>query len=557
MNGRPGTLRRIVPAFAVGLVLAAAALGAGAAAGKAGAPADAAASALYGPVADALQKETHERYFGGGYYRQNNGGEDKFHYWWNAHALDMLTDAYHRTRSPVYTQRMKVLLHGLRAANGGTYINRYYDDMEWLGLACLRAHELTGEQEYLDVAELLWRDIKTGLSDDLFTWNKDCQPACKNTIGSTPAIILGARLHGLRPSPEDYRTIQTVYATVKEKLVDPATGAVWDGLDLKTGRLNRTLYSYNQGMYIGAGLELHKLSGNSAYLADAVKTADNVLDHLSPGGILYSRERGRGDGGLFKGILARYLALLAREGDIPAATRLRYNEALERTASMVNAVVLRRPEMIMGSDWRAPAPGPVVDFSVQAGGVMLMEAAAILDLPMVYQHGDFNGRSAALPAGSYDTAALAARGVSSDDVASLTVPAGWTVTLYDADRFRGARLVRAANDPRLGDGGWSDRASSIVVAAPPGNDVVTVFSDCEHRGYAVGLPVGSYPLAQLQAKGIANDDIAAVRVRPGFQVTLYQDHNLAGPRRVVTADDKCLSQDGFGDNVSSAIVAPR
>jgi hypothetical protein len=68
---------------------------------------------LYGPVADLLQSQTQTRFFNGTYYRENNGGIGNFNYWWNAHGLDALADAYRRTRQAVYTQRMKTLLRGV------------------------------------------------------------------------------------------------------------------------------------------------------------------------------------------------------------------------------------------------------------------------------------------------------------------------------------------------------------------------------------------------------------------------------------------------------------
>ena len=512
------------------------------------------AIALYGPVADSIQSQTHGRFFNGTYYRENNGGIENFNYWWNAHGLDALADAYRRTRQPVYTQRMKTLLHGMLSANGGTYLNTFYDDMEWLALASLRAHELTGDQEYLDVAELLWSDIKGGLSDGAFSWNKDCSPGCKNTIANTPAIILGARLHGWRSNPQDFQTVQSVYAFVKARLVDPTTGAVWDGLDPFSGVVDKRVFSYNQGMFIGAGLELYKLTRNAAYLDDAMRTASHTLDRQSPNGMIFASETGGKDGGLFKGILVRYLALLAREGDIPAATRVRYVNAIKQNASILNSIGIRRPQMICGTGWAVPA-GTTTDYSTQTSGLMLMEAAASVEMPVVYQHYNYRGRSTPLRAGSYTTAALAAWGVANDDITSLTVPPGGAVTLFDGDNFTGASLVKNGNDFLLNDDGWNDRMSSIVAAAPASDDAVTLFADCQFRGYAVGLPLGRYTMGQLQARGMVNDDISSIRVKSGFQVTIFENFDFTGRSVVIAADDDCLVDNGFNDAISSVVVS--
>lgn len=200
----------------------------------------------YSVPADSLQNSTFSRFLSsdGLYFLQNNGGNTGFNYWWQAHGIDAFIDAYQRTRNTVYLTRAKNLLHGIQRKNGGGYTNAFYDDMEWLALASLRAYEITGDTEYLSVSEGLWTQIKTGVTNGLFSWSTNCQPSCKNTIGNTPAIILGARLFSLGRVPAADRTlIETAYANVKATLVDPATGAVWDGKDLATGAVNKATYS--------------------------------------------------------------------------------------------------------------------------------------------------------------------------------------------------------------------------------------------------------------------------------------------------------------------------
>ncbi len=77
------------------------------------------------------------------YYNQNNDGHTGFNYWWNAHALDVLVDGYIRTKDPAYTARMDELLTGMYKKNGNKWENNFYDDMEWLAIACIRAYEAT------------------------------------------------------------------------------------------------------------------------------------------------------------------------------------------------------------------------------------------------------------------------------------------------------------------------------------------------------------------------------------------------------------------------------
>lgn len=85
--------------------------------------------------------------------------------------------------------------------------------------------------------------------------------------------------------------------------------------------------------------------------------------------------------------------------------------------------------------------------------------------------------------------------------------------------------------------------------------VATVHQHCNYGGYGVSLPEGDYTLAQLQARGIANDDLSSLRVNAGYQVTLYEHDNFGGRSVVKTADTSCLVADGFNDLTSSLRVA--
>lgn len=89
--------------------------------------------------------------------------------------------------------------------------------------------------------------------------------------------------------------------------------------------------------------------------------------------------------------------------------------------------------------------------------------------------------------------------------------------------------------------------------APAG--VATVYQHCNYAGYGVALPEGSYTLAQLQARGIVNNDLSSLRINAGYQVTLYDNDNFTGASVTRTADAACLVNDGFNDRASSVVVA--
>lgn len=317
----------------------------------------------------------------GQYYLENNAGNADFNYWWQAHGLDALNDGYQRTKSADYLTRMRQLQQGTKTKNGNSYLNDFYDDMEWQALACLRAFELTKDPEYKATATLLWADIKLGWNEQQgggIAWRKS-QRSYKNTPANAPAAILAARLYILDRNPDDLAWAQKIYTWQKAKLVEPASGLVWDGVnrlgDNQTDKDWR--FTYNQGTFIGAGVALYRATQQSSYLEDATRTANYVLNdsQMAPGGIL--KDEGNGDGGLFKGILVRYLTGLAVEPAVNATNRANYVSFLKFNGESLYKRGTRRPQFLFNTNWTA-LPGSSVESSTQMSGVMLLEALADL-----------------------------------------------------------------------------------------------------------------------------------------------------------------------------------
>lgn len=335
----------------------------------------------YSALADSLQTATYSGFLSsnGKYFIQNNSGNSNFNYWWNAHMVDVLVDAYSRTKDAKYKVRIIDLISGIKETNGGTLINDYYDDMEWLALSSLRAFEVTGDEELLNISKLLWTDIKTGQNTNQgggIAWRKS-QMDYKNTPANAPAIILASRLFRLEKKGQDLETAKELYTWLKNTLIDPVTGVAWDGINRQqNAQIDKWYFTYNQGVFIGAALELYKTTGETSYLNDAVKTADYIINdsQLLPGGIL--KDEGGGDGGLFKGILIRYLVLLAKESSVPQAKREKYIGVIGFNAKTLSEKGIRRPNMIIGSDWTKPSTSGT-DLSAQLSGLMLIEAAAL------------------------------------------------------------------------------------------------------------------------------------------------------------------------------------
>lgn len=96
---------------------------------------------------------------------------------------------------------------------------------------------------------------------------------------------------------------------------------------------------------------------------------------LAPGGVL--KDEHGGDGGLFKGILVRYLALLATAPAVSAGTRAGYVSFLKFNGESLYQRATRRPQYLFNTSWTS-LPGSTVDASTELSGVMLVEALADL-----------------------------------------------------------------------------------------------------------------------------------------------------------------------------------
>ncbi|WP_304325375.1 glycoside hydrolase family 76 protein [Corynebacterium frankenforstense] len=345
----------------------------------------------------------------------------RWHYWWQAHYLDCLIDAFERRGTKTRRARVRHTVRGIRIRNGGKLTrNRYYDDRAWLSLALGRINEHTGrgtkkQTRDLEQAILAGIDGLTGV----LPWRVG--ETFYNVPSNGPAAIMMARTGRLD------QAIAVVYWVMENLINDD--GLVMDGLRMRMHgpELVRDIHPYCQGVMLGACLEialaLRERAGFSADesisgWADADRVDDAMpyitfvrslvhalaLEMATPQGVI-DWDTGDGDGGLFKGILARYLADVAVRlpADSPAnratkkiARRLVFNSA--------DSVWNHRLEVdglpVFATDWTDDARLPhnfglgphslaehtgmvriaERDLSVQLSGWMLMEAAARIEL---------------------------------------------------------------------------------------------------------------------------------------------------------------------------------
>lgn len=224
-----------------------------------------------------------------------------WHYWWQAHLLDNLVDAQVRDPQPERLTSIARQIRGHRLRNMGRWTNDYYDDMAWLALALERAGRLTGVERPAALDKLAHQFLTSWVPEDGggIPWRK--QDQFFNAPANGPAAIFLAR-HDNR-----LRRAQQMADWIDETLIDPETHLVFDGI--KGGSLVRAQYTYCQGVVLGVETELAARTEDSRHAERVHRLVAAVAEHMAPDGVI--KGAGGGDGGLFNGILARYLALVA------------------------------------------------------------------------------------------------------------------------------------------------------------------------------------------------------------------------------------------------------
>ena len=303
-----------------------------------------------------------------------------WHYWWQAHLLDCLVDAHRRAPQPWRAVEISGLARTVRLRNFGSWTNDYYDDIAWFGLAVQRAGPLARRSTQPALTAITTR-LRTGWTPaggGGIWWRRGDN--FKNAPANGPAAILAARTGDL-----EFAARITDWMT--DTLVDPHTGLVRDGVRLNPdgtiGAVEATTYTYCQGVYLGACVELAERDGHPRWTDRAAILLVAISARMvGPDGVIPGFDDG-GDGGLFNGILARYLADTAvRRPELAALAAPLVLASAE--AAWQGRIDLDHPidgGPAFAPDWRRPArtprPGvPEADLSVQLSAWMLLEAAA-------------------------------------------------------------------------------------------------------------------------------------------------------------------------------------
>ena len=333
-------------------------------------------------------------------YGSNLSNMTTNHYWPQAHAMDVLVDAYMRTGEKRYKELFPLWWNGAPRYNFAgkmnpkdAWWNVFVDDMEWIVLAQIRMWESTGNKMYINKARQMYDDWiwPTWGPENEFpwyggiTWKTDVEKS-KNACSNGPAALIAARLYrffdqakfkGGKAKEAYLNEAIKIYTWEKNFLFDRKTGAVYDNINRKGEIQKNWIFTYNIGTFLGAAHELFLITGDKQYLDDAVLAASYVTDHMTQNGVL--SDAPSGDGGLFHGIFFRYFVKLINEEALDINTRKKFHDYLTSLATIMAEQGVNHNTMLYAGRWRnAPADDEPVGLTPHLTGCMLMEAMCVL-----------------------------------------------------------------------------------------------------------------------------------------------------------------------------------
>lgn len=333
-------------------------------------------------------------------YGSNLSNMTTNHYWPQAHAMDVLVDAYMRTGDKLYKKLFPLWWQGAPKFNFAGRMNPkdpwwnvFVDDMEWIVLAQIRMFEATKDAKFITKARQMYDDWiwpTWGPEDEApwfggITWKTDVAKT-KNACSNGPAALIAARLYNFydKAKFKDGKVRNAylneavkIYMWEKNYLFDRETGAVYDNINKEGHVQKKWIFTYNVGTFLGAAHELYKITGDKQYLADAVLASSFVIDRLSDNGIL--SDATSGDGGLFHGIFFRYFVKLVNEETLDYNTRKKFHDYLTNLATVMADQGVNHNTMLYAGRWRkAPADDEPVALTPHLTGCMLMEAMCVL-----------------------------------------------------------------------------------------------------------------------------------------------------------------------------------
>ena len=261
------------------------------------------------------------------------------------------------------------------------FLNAYYDDEGWWALGWIQVYDVTGGQQYLDAAVDLFADMTNGWNSSRcgggIWWDKahTYENAIANELFISVAAHLAVRVPANASTYIDWGT--TAWTWFQQSGMINAGNTINDGLDILTCQNNgAAVWSYNQGVILGALVELNKAAPNDSYVTEANTIATAAIAALTDAnGVLHDpcEPNCGADASQFKGIFARNLQILQA-----AAPNAQYASFLDTNANAIWASD-RNGDNELSVVWSGPFDAPA-NASTQSSALDALVAAALMQV---------------------------------------------------------------------------------------------------------------------------------------------------------------------------------
>lgn len=158
---------------------------------------------------------------------------------------------------------------------------RYFDDNAWIALDLLQLASVTGDDDHLRAAVELFAFVAEGAAPGggvLWVEGR----GSRNTCSTGPAAQIATRLF-LATGDDRYLRFAEEQLVFLDRVLRDERGLYRDNVD-ERGRVEPTVWSYNQGTPVGAGVLLARATGDRSWLESARRTARAADEHFAGDG---------------------------------------------------------------------------------------------------------------------------------------------------------------------------------------------------------------------------------------------------------------------------------
>lgn len=184
--------------------------------------------------------------------------------------------------------------------------DRYYDDNQWIAIACLDIFNRTKKVSYFNIAKEIYHFMMTGYDTAAgggLYW-KEGDLRSKNTCSNGPGILVALQLYKITHQKNYLDTALVLYNWVNSHLRSPE-GLYYDNIQIPSLKIDSALYTYNSGTMLQSNVLLYELTKNKKYLVEAKRIAAAAETYFYknnklPGNFWFNAVLLRGETALYK-----------------------------------------------------------------------------------------------------------------------------------------------------------------------------------------------------------------------------------------------------------------